>query len=122
MNQKLIKCDECGFEFSLNAVGIHEAIVQLNCVPVVLVYFSCPKCNKIYRVSIKDRRYYELEKDLEKTKNRIRKNKNKAEIMHPMVLKKKQRLANYAEMVNKTFQGTFVFETSENNKIIKYLP
>ena len=76
MSQKMtrVKCDECEHEFILEAVGIHEAIVQLNGVPVTLVYFACPKCNKIYRVSIQDKRYYELKEDLEKTKKRIRRN------------------------------------------------
>ena len=58
MSQKMtrVKCDECEHEFILEAVGIHEAIVQLNGVPVTLVYFACPKCNKIYRISIQDKR------------------------------------------------------------------
>ena len=41
----IIVCDECKHEFYLDAVGIHEAIVELNGVPVTLVYFACPKCN-----------------------------------------------------------------------------
>ena len=45
----IIVCDECKHEFYLDAVGIHEAIVELNGVPVTLVYFACPKCNKIYK-------------------------------------------------------------------------
>lgn len=45
-------CDECKHEFYLDAVGIHEAIVELSGVLVTLVYFACPKCNKIYRISI----------------------------------------------------------------------
>jgi|LSQX01.2.fsa_nt_gb phytoene dehydrogenase-like protein len=132
MSQKkaIIVCDACKHEFYLDAVGIHEAIVQLNGVPVTLVYFACPKCNKIYRISIQDKRYYELVKDLEKTKKRIRKNhgsnnKEMARVLDSMVFRKKQRLEEYVDKVNKMFPGTFTFVASENNhkeQTIKYLP
>lgn len=126
----IIACDECKHEFYLDAVGIHEAIVELNGVPVTLVYFACPKCNKIYRISIQDRRYYELVEDFEKTKKRIRRNhgsnnQEMARMLNSMVFKKKQRLAEYVDKVNKMFSGTFTFVTSENNhkeQTIKYLP
>lgn len=132
INQKKLKivCDECKYEFYLDAVGIQEAIVELNGVSVTLVYFVCPKCNKIYRVSIQDKRYYELAEDLEKTKKRIRRNfgnnnQEMARMLNSMVFKKKQRLEEYVAKVNKMFPGTFTFVTSENNhkeQIIKYLP
>ena len=127
----IIVCDECKHEFYLDAVGIHEAIVELNGVPVNLVYFACPKCNKIYRISIQDKRYYELVKDLEKTKKkRIRRNhgsnnQEMARMLNSMVFKKKQRLEEYVDKVNKMFPGTFTFVASENNhkeQTIKYLP
>ena len=116
----IIVCDECKYEFYLDAVGIHEAIVELNGVPVTLVYFSCPKCNKIYRISIQDRHYYELVEDLEKTKKRIRRNHGSnnqevARMLNSMVFKKKQRLEEYLDKVNKMFPGTFTFVASENN-------
>ena len=126
----IIVCDECKHEFYLDAVRIHEAIVELNGVPVTLVYFACPKCNKIYRISIQDRRYYELVEDLEKTKKRIRKNhgsnnQEMAKMLNSMVLRKKQRLKEHVDKVNKMFPGTFTFVASENNhkeQTIKYLP
>lgn len=126
----IIVCDECKHEFYLDAVGIHEAIVELNGVPVTLVYFACPKCNKIYRISIQDRRYYELVEDLEKTKKRIRRNHGSnnvemARMLNSMVVKKHERLAAYVKKVNETFNGTFTFVASENNqeeKSIIYLP
>ena len=129
-SEMIVKCDECEHEFFLNAVGIKEAIVKLNEVPVTLVYFACPKCNKIYRVSIQDKRYYELKEDLEKTKKRIRRNNGKcstemSKILYSMVVKKHERLKAYVEKVNEAFPGTFVFVTSESNheeKSIKYLP
>lgn len=134
MSQEMtrVKCDECKHEFylDLEAVGIHEAIVELNGVPVTLVYFACPKCNKIYRISIQDRRYYELVEDLEKTKKRMRRNhgsnnQEMARMLNSMVFKKKQRLEEYIDKVNKMFPGTFTFVASKNNhkeQTIKYLP
>lgn len=126
----IIVCDECKYEFYLDAVGIREDIVELNGVPVTLVYFVCPKCNKIYRISIRDRRYYELVEDLEKIKKRIRRNhgsnnQEMARMLNSMVFKKKQRLEEYIDKVNKMFPGTFTFVASENNhkeQTIKYLP
>lgn len=126
----IIVCDECKHEFYLDAVGIHEAIVELNGVPVTLVYFACPKCNKIYRISIQDRRYVELREDLEKTKMRIRKNHGSgdeefAKTLNNMVFKKLQRLRKHTAVLNAKFPGTFTFVVSENNheeKFIKYLP
>lgn len=125
-----IVCDECKHEFYLDAVKIHEAIVELNGIPVMLVYFVCPKCNKIYRISIQDKRYYELVEDLEKTKRRLQRindsnNKEKARMLSSMVFKKNQRIKEYLDKVNKKFKGTFVFVASENNhneQTIKYLP
>lgn len=132
MNQEkaIIVCDECKHEFYLDAVGIHEAIVELNDVPVTLVYFACPKCNKIYRISIQDKRYYELVEDIEKTKKMIRRNhgsnnQEMARMLNYMVFKKKQRLKEHVDRVNKMFPGTFTFVASENNhkeQTIKYLP
>lgn len=132
MSQKMtrVKCDECEYEFILKAVEIHEAIVKLNGILVTLVYFVCPKCNKIYRISIKDKRYYELVEDLEKTKKRIRRNhgSNNQEIartLNSMIIRKHKRLKAYVDKVNKMFPGTFTFVASENNheeQTIKYLP
>ena len=134
MSQKkaTIACDECKHEFYLDAVGIHVATVELKGVPVNLVYFACPKCNKIYRISIHDKRYYELVEDIEKTKKRIQRSRSHdsnnvemAMILNSMVAQKYKRLSAHIDKVNKMFSGTFTFVASENNqkeKSIKYLP
>lgn len=125
-----VTCDNCEQEFILEAVKIDEAIIRLNGVPVTLVYFACPKCDKIYRVSIQDRRYYELKEDIEKTKERIRKNhgsnnEKQAKMLQSMIIRKQERLRMHVDKLNKMFPGTFTFVASENNpeeKLIKYLP
>jgi len=129
-SENIIKCDECGYEFSLKAVDIHKEKIALNNTVVDLVYFVCPDCRKIYRVSIQDARYYDLADDLEKARRRLRKShgsndEEKVRVLQTMVTRKHERLAAYVGKVNQMFQGTFVFEASENNpenKTIKYLP
>ena len=123
-------CNDCNYEFSTNTVNIEETTIKLNGQVLQLVYFACPKCNRIYRIMLKDERYEELKDDLEKTKNRIRKNNGSgndefARTLYSMVNKKHERLKNHLNDLNKKFPGTFTFVTSENNhkeKIIKYLP
>ena len=125
-----VVCDECKQEFSMNAVDIQEVTIDLYGQALTLVYFTCPKCNKIYRITLKDKRYEDLKEDLERTKNRIRKNlgsgnDEKARVLNTMVMKKLQRFRNHLTNLNNRFPGTFTFVASENNhedKIIKYLP
>lgn len=130
MSEKIVICDECKQQFLLDAIKLEVAKVELNNVIVDLVYFTCPKCDKIHRVSIQDARYYDLKEDLEKAKKRMRRNHGKnnqemSRIMYNMVVKKHERLKAHVDKVNEIFTGTFTFEVSENNpkeKIIKYLP
>ena len=126
----LLRCDDCNYEFLLNADHINEAKVMINDQQFTLVYFTCPKCNKIYRIILKDKRYEELAEDLERTKNRIRKNHGSnniefARVLDDMVRKKHERLKNHSDRLNQKFSGTFTFVVSQNNqkdKFIKYLP
>ena len=127
----IIYCDDCKYEFSMDTVNIDEAIIEINGQELTLVYFACPKCNKIYRIMLKDKQYDELKEDLEKTKNRIRKNYGSdneefARTLNSMVNKKHERLKNHIDKLNKKFPGTFTIVASENNHkdkiIIKYLP
>lgn len=130
MSGLIIKCDECEHEFSTASVKINEAKVMIHDQPLTLIYFACPECNKIYRIALKDKRCEELEEDIEKTKNRIRKNHGSnndelARVLDVMVTKKCERLKAHIAGLNKMFPGTFTFEVSENNQkdnIIKYLP
>lgn len=123
-------CNECKHEFSMNTVNIQEANIYLGGQDLVLVYFACPKCNKIYRIALKDERYEELKEDLERTKKRIRKNYGSrndelASALNSMVRAKLARLRNHVEKLNSTYPGTFTFVASENNhedNIITYLP
>ena len=114
----------------MDSVNIEKTTVDIDGQVLKLVYFACPKCNKIYRIILKDKRYEELAEDLVRTKNRIRKNHGSnnfefASVLDTMVRKKHERLRNYIDRLNKQFPGTFTFVVSENNqedKFIKYLP
>ena len=126
----MIICDECKNEFFLESVNIKNAEVKINNQQLTLIYFTCPKCNKIYRVSLADTRYFELREDLEKIKKRIRKNhgSNNEEMhrtLNQMVNIKLERLRSHTDKLNKKFPGTFTLVVSENNhkeNYIKYLP
>lgn len=122
-------CDECKHEFSMNSVDIQTATVELGGQALKLVYFTCPKCNKIYRICLKDDKYEELREDLERTKKRIRKNHGSgndkfARQLYEMVCRKQKRLRDHTDKLNRKFPGTFTFAVPENGKgkIIKYLP
>ena len=129
-SEKIIYCDECKHEFFLESVNIENAEVKINNQQLTLIYFTCPKCNKLYRVSLVDARYFELREDLEKTKKRIRRNhgSNNEEMhrmLNQMVNRKLERLRSHTDKLNKKFPGTFTLVVSENNhqeKSIKYLP
>lgn len=124
----IIVCDECGYEFPLESVNIQEQFVKCENEWLSLIFFMCPKCNKIYHVLLKDARYEELKVDLEKTKKRIRRNQGSnnvefARMLNNMVLKKAKRLENHCKKLLAKYNGTFTFVASENNsKEIKYLP
>jgi phytoene dehydrogenase-like protein len=125
-----VYCDDCKHEFSMDSVDIKETTMNLGGQALKLVYFTCPKCNKIYRITLKDKRYEELKEDLERTKTRIRKNRGSrndefARTLNSMVTRKHERMRNHLTKLNDKFPGTFTFVASENNhedKIITYLP
>lgn len=128
-NQRTVTCDECKHEFPLESVKIQELPVRCENEELSLMFFTCPKCNKIYRVLLKDARYEELRVDLEKAKDRIRRNRGSnnvecAGLLNSMVSKKAERLEQHHKKLSAKYNGTFTFEASENNskETIRYLP
>lgn len=124
-----VYCDDCKTEFVVDPDIIKQATVTLDGQALVLVYFTCPKCSRIYRITLKDERYEELRVDLEKTRKRIRRNHGSSNVefastLSTMVQRKQQRLRDYTTKLNGKYPGTFVFAVSENgeDKFIKYLP
>lgn len=115
----LVKCDDCKSEFELHKDDIKKDIVNLDGVNVHLVYFMCPKCKRIYRVSIQDKNYYKFAKDLEKAKKKLRNYKgNDSIVINKLCVKaleKKKILEKYVDLVNETYDGTFEVVASKNN-------
>lgn len=126
-NKKIIVCDECKYEFLLNAVNIQCADLEIKNQQLVLHFFICPKCKKVYKILLCDEHYNELKEDFEAAKLRLQKsqakgNKELVRTLEPMIRKKFERLKNHENKLNKTFNGTFVVASENNNTIIKYLP
>lgn len=115
----LVRCDECQSEFELYKNDVKKDIVNLDGVNVHLVYFMCPKCKRIYRVSIQDKNYYKFAKDLEKAKKKLRNYKGNDSIvinkLCAKALEKKKILEKYVDLVNETYDGTFEAVASKNN-------
>lgn len=65
-DEKVIVCDKCEHEFRLKSVDIKETKVNCQGAELKLMFFTCPKCNEIYKVCLKDSWYNTLLKDLEK--------------------------------------------------------
>ena len=62
--EKIIVCDECNNEFFLKSIEIKESAIEIGGQELLLVYFKCPQCGKLYRVTLKDDEYYALVEDL----------------------------------------------------------
>ena len=116
-----VKCDKCEHEFLLNAVGINDTNVIIDGQEYELQYFVCPECDKIYRILIKDSKYYKLVEELESAKKRIRRNWGKMgqqmqQTLNDVAMKKQERLKAYSVKLNQKFPGVFEFTTPENGE------
>lgn len=127
--EKVIICDKCMSEFLVESVKIDKCSVEIDGKMFLLNYFTCPKCNSIYRVLlVEEQKFNELLEDVMIIKNRIRKCKGNGNVrlhkqLQNMSVKKKNRICRYVESVNSKYSGAFTFKSSENNKKeIIYLP
>lgn len=125
--EKIIVCDECNNEFFLKSIEIKESVIEISGRELLLVYFKCPQCGKLYRVTLKDDEYYALVEDLENAKKRIRRAKGKGNLylqnqLVSMVYRKRERLQNYVARLNVKYSGTFTEVPENGATTIKYLP
>lgn len=116
-----VKCDKCEHEFLLNAVGINDTNVIIDGQEYELQYFVCPECDKVYRILIKDSKYYKLVEELESAKKRIRRNWGKMgqqmqQTLNDVAMKKQERLKAYSVKLNQKFSGVLEFTTPENGE------
>lgn len=125
--EKIIVCDECNNEFFLRSMEIKESAIEIGGQELLLVYFKCPQCGKLYRVTLKDDECYALAEDLESTKKRIRRAKRRGNLylqnqLVPMAYRKQERLQNYVARLNAKYSGTFTEVPENGATTIKYLP
>lgn len=116
-----VKCDKCEHEFLLNAVGINDTNVIIDGQEYELQYFVCPECDKVYRILIKDSKYYKLVEELESAKKRIRRNWGKVGqrmqgMLNDVAMKKQERLKAYSIKLNQKFSGVFEFTVPESGE------
>lgn len=120
--EKVIVCDKCKHEFLIGSVGIKECSVEIGGKKLLLDYFMCPECKKIYKVLFVDGdEYRALVDDLLATEKRIRKlhgkgNEQLLDRLQGMALRKKERIQNYVKKMNAQYPGTFTWLASENNQ------
>lgn len=126
---QVVYCNECKHEFAISAVGIQVSPVIIGGRALELVYFVCPKCNKVYRITLRDERCNELQADIESTIRRMRKshggkNIKLASSLDDMVQRKRLRLREYMERLNGKYTGTFILAVPEDGEgtTINYLP
>lgn len=122
-----IVCDKCKHGFSLNAVNIKESPIDIGDDKLILMYFECPKCKKIYRVTLKDEKSEELLQILKKTEQKLKERKGCASIelvrkLEGMVNVRKEQYEYYINMLNNHYSGCFKYEKSKGKKRIVYLP
>lgn len=123
-----IKCDSCGFEWKFKKTKIRKKVFQLKGRQVVLHYFMCPRCKRVYRVFIEGPKYNQLKDRLDKATTDIRIYTNingalpsdtKLEKLQDRAMECKHDLEEYVESYNKMFSGTFAVNM---NGVVEYRP
>lgn len=124
---KTVYCDDCGYLLAngqRNLIVVNESKVNIGAKKLVLTYFACPRCRKIYRVQLKDARFFQLAADLENAKHKLGHSKRNLLVLQRSVLTREQRLKEHADNLNKKYPGTFTFASLNKDKDgkIVYLP
>lgn len=126
MNNVNVICDDCGQHFVITAVKDIELNVKDE--QIILTYFMCPTCEKIYCVCIKNEEIKELEIDLDKANKRYKRNMRcrnleTIQVLLNSFIRKKERIKAKTEKLMDKYPGTFTFVRSENDNeeiIINY--
>lgn len=122
------KCDSCGFEWKSKKTKIRKKVFQLKGRQVVLHYFMCPRCKRVYRVFIEGPKYKQYRLKVEKANDAIRIyianngisiNDPKLENLYIQAEECKAVLEEYVENYNKMFSGTFAVNM---NGVVEYRP
>lgn len=122
-----IICDKCKHGFSLNTVKIKESPIEIEDDNLILMYFECPKCKKIYRITLKDEKSEELLEVLKKTEQKLKErvwcgNEELVRQLEGLVNARKDSYESYINILNNHYPGSFKYEASKGKKRIVYLP
>ena len=122
--KRIISCDKCKCEFSLNSVDIKKSDVERdgNDQYLKILYFICPQCKTVYPITIEDGRYIALQNDFLNTQHRLRKVIKRSggdewavKRLQDMCGVKLRKMDEYQRNLKRIFSGTFTYVTSENN-------
>lgn len=122
-----VTCDKCNHEFVIKEESIMKEKMEVKGLKFDLIYFYCPKCKKIYRASIQDRKYYLLVEELDKVRKQVRNNfgtfdTTKANKLNKKLKKKSNALKNHVLEMNDKFSGEFAFFVdNKENRTIEYI-
>lgn len=107
-----IKCDSCKYIWGIENIKLKERSLIINDSKLILTYFECPRCKKIFKVVLKDRNYFYLVDKLNKIKEEIQlnfnsKDKVKADILKNELLKVENLIKENNDRLNKKYPGKF---------------
>lgn len=129
-DDKIIYCDECKKEFALRSIQIKKTSVEVAGNVLMLEYFTCPFCHTVYKVLlVEETKYQELMYDLKAIQKRIRRQRNKGNLMlvenlYNMAQRKQERIKTYVDSISRKYPGSFMLATKNNQQEehVVYLP
>lgn len=119
-----IVCNNCGYNFHLNAVDIDQSIIKVDDVTLELKYFVCSHCNKMFLITISDEKLQRLQMQFIKQNEFYKKiiyGKNEESVLSQECVKllaKRDILIKYENELKSKYQDHFV---KQSGRII-YLP
>jgi ssDNA-binding Zn-finger/Zn-ribbon topoisomerase 1 len=108
---KLVVCDDCQGEFILTQESIKTDSLEAKGEIIQITYFTCPHCNKLYKIKIDSiktlqaLKVYEMQMNLVTTK--LQKGKVVTEANMNRLEKAKKNLAKEYGKLDELFSGSF---------------
>lgn len=99
-------CNACGMEFTIEKLDVTEDTLKGNLVEVVS--FTCPKCDEMYVISVRDQESAKLRDELQRAREAYRKSydsndESKVRRARNEVSYKKKALMNYMSSLKKKY-------------------